>query len=107
MIVGSTGSSVVVAVIDVLSRMRKSAEFMNLGPKMCHKTRTLIQAPALGLLAVSSSSLFDSVSNATDHNLRPASAPLPRAKSSARPHFPAAMRYLSVADGYYNFIYQS
>ena len=50
MIVGSTGSSVVVAVIDVLSRMRKSAEFMNLGPKMCHKTCTYLNpGPRLGL----------------------------------------------------------
>ena len=55
---------------------------------------TLIHAPALGLAASSSPS--SSESNATDHNLRPAAAPLARAKSSARPHFPAAMRYLGI-----------
>ena len=82
---------------------KQKCEIYEVLTKKCANMCTLIQAPALGLSASSS----DSESNATDHNLRPASAPLPRAKSSARPHFPAAMRYLSVADGYYNFIYQS
>ena len=76
---------------DLVKIIKKKCEIYEVLTKKCANMCTLIQAPALGL----SSSSFDSESNATDHNLRPASTPLSRAKSSARPHFPAAMRYLS------------
>ena len=58
---------------------------------------TLIQAPALLGLDASLPSSPSSESNATDHSLLPPLEPHPRReKSSARPHFPAAIRYLQM-----------